>query len=443
MSSLTPIDDRALVSVDQCVDYIAAGAKPADRWVIGTEHEKVGYWPARRAYPTYEGPDGIGALLEALAAEAGWEAIREGADIVALARDGATITLEPGGQLELSGAPLRRLTDGVAELDAHLAEVRAFSARFGLEWSGLGIAPQGTPADMPRMPKGRYRIMRAYLPSRGALAMHMMHQTCTVQANCDFGDEEDAMRKLRVSLWMSPFVLAMFANSTIVDGRQIPERSFRGEIWLHTDPDRYVFPRRLLDADAGFADYVEWALDVPMFFLHRGGRYLDYTGASFRGFMAGGLDGHRATVGDFGLHLSTLFPDARLKTHLEVRAADMGSRDYVLALPALHTGALYDADALRAIERLFTAFDYDDWWALRRAVPVLGLDAKLGGVALREIAPDVLRLARAGLTRWEPEAASLLDVLDADLASGLVPADRTRARFDGDVARLLRETRIA
>jgi glutamate--cysteine ligase len=442
MSSATHVDDRPLEAVEQCIDYMLSGAKPPERWVIGTEHEKVGYWPARRAYPTYEGPDGIGALLEGLAVSGGWGVTREGDAIVALARDGATITLEPGGQLELSGAPLRRLADTAIELDAHLAEVRVASEPLGIEWSGLGLAPQGTPAEMPHMPKARYGIMRRYLPTRGGHALHMMHQTCTVQANFDFADEADAMRKLRLSLWLSPFVLGAFADSTIVNGAVAPERSFRGRIWLDTDNDRFVFPDRLLEPDATLRDYVEWALDVPMFFLYREGRYLDYTGASFRDFMREGRDGHHATVGDFGLHLSTLFPDARLKTHLEVRAADMGSRAHVLALPAMHVGLLYDAEALDSALTLFDGLTPAQWWAARRAVPIEGLHTRLGDASLAELGQDILRLAHAGLERWEPGAESMLAVLENAVRHGRSPADVVRERFDGDVAALLHATRI-
>ncbi len=438
MSSQTHDDATRLEDTEQLVEYMLARAKPSSEWVIGTEHEKIGWWPERGAYPTWEDPKGISALLEALEREAGWTGAREGKDIIALSRDGASITLEPGGQLELSGAPLRSLLETEAELDAHLAEIRRFSAPLGIEWSGLGLAPIGGPADMPRMPKGRYGIMRRYLPTRGSLALHMMHQTCTVQANFDYADEADAMEKLRASLLVQPIVTALFANSTVVEGQLVAERSFRARIWEDTDDDRYVFSPRLLEAGATLCDYIEWALDVPMFFTWEGDAYVDRSGLPFRKYMQRG----EATVGDFALHLSTLFPDARLKQHLEVRGADMGDRAHVLALPALHTGLLYDASARGALLRLLGDLDAEGWWALRRAVPVQGLRAEALGASVQELGVEVARIAREGLSRWEPEALPLLDVLDVDLAEGQAPADRTRTWWSGAPTELLGATRI-
>ena len=431
MSSQTPTDETLVEHDDQLVGYMLEGAKPRERWVIGTEHEKLG-WREGHGYPEYEGAHGIGALLEQLAAESGWTAVREGDAIIALTRDKASITLEPGGQLELSGAPLATLEETRAETVAHLREIRAVSAPHGIIWSGLGIAPVGTPADMPRMPKARYEVMRRYLPTRGELAMHMMHQTCTVQANLDFADETDAMRKLRASLLVQPIVTALFANSAVVDGVEVAQRSFRSEVWLHTDDDRYVFPRTVFEAGAGLHDYVEWALDVPMFFIHRGGTYIDCAGLTFRRFLEDGHAGLRATVGDFELHLSTLFPEARLKKHLEVRGADMGDGAHVLALPALHVGLLYDDEALAGTLALLGDLDYDDWWRLRRAVPTRALDARVGRAPLREVAGEVLRLARAGLGRVEPWATNLLAPLEQTVETGVVPAERLLQGWNGD-----------
>lgn len=443
MSSLTPIDATRLREPAQLVEFMAAGGKPRERWVVGTEHEKLGWWPDRGTYPTFEGDRGIGRLLESLAAEAGWEATRDGDDIIALARDRATITLEPGGQLELSGAPLRSLLDTEAELDAHLAEVAAYSAPLGITWSGLGIAPVRTADEMPRMPKPRYGIMRRYLPTRGRLAPYMMHSTCTVQANYDYADEGDALRKLRASLYLQPLVMAAFANSTVVHGQITPERTWRARVWEETDPDRYFYPPSFLEPGAGFREYVEWALDVPMFFIYRDGRYLDCAGLPFRELMARGYQGHEANLGDFALHLSTLFPDARLKQHLEVRGADMGPRAYVLALPALHAGVLYDDEALDRCLALFADVGHAELAALRRAVPLEGFDARLGGASVHELLTDVLRLAREGLGRWEPAAVRLLDPLAEAVAARHTPADRVRDLWSGDAGALMAATRIA
>ncbi len=442
MSSLLADDATPLTDPAQAVAHMASGGKPRARWVIGTEHEKIGWWPDRGRHPDWSDPRGIRALLEALAADGGWQATREGDDIIALARDRATITLEPGGQLELSGAPLPRLADTAAELDAHLAEIERFSAPLGITWSGLGLAPTVGPDAMPRMPKARYGIMRRYLPTKGALASRMMHQTCTVQANYDFADEADAFRKLRLSLYVQPFVMAAWANSPVVEGRPVVERTFRGRIWEATDDDRYRYPARFLEPDCGFADYVEWAWGVPMFFIRREGRAVDCAGLRFRDFVADGFEGHRANLGDFILHLSTLFPDARLKTHLEVRGADMGDRAHVLALPALHAGLLYDAAALDAGLKLFEGVDHAALMACRRAVPVAGLAAELAGRPLRAWGAQIVELARGGLSRWEPEAVPLLAPIAADVEAGTCPADRVRAIFTGDVSALLAATRI-
>ncbi|MCA9539382.1 MAG: glutamate--cysteine ligase [Myxococcales bacterium] len=443
MSTNIHDDQTRLTDLDQLVDYIAAGGKPREKWVVGTEHEKIGWWPKRGAYPDYFDPAGIGPLLEAMARDGGWEVTREAGAIIALARDGATVTLEPGGQLELSGAPLRTLAETEGELDAHFAEIQKYSAPLGIEWSGLGLAPIGPPTAMPKMPKQRYDRLCAHLMTHGKMGLHMMRQTCTVQANLDFADETDAFRKLRLALYVQPFVLAAFANSPVVEGRLVPEKTFRGRIWEDTDPDRWRFPPSFLAPGGRFIDYVNWAVDVPMPFLRREGQYLDCGGLTFRTFMAQGFGDYYARLGDFAVHLSALFPDVRLKQYLEVRAADMGDRDHVLALPAFTTGLLYDEAALNAGLALFDAVTYDDWWTLRHAVPTEGLDARLRGRPLSAWGVELLKLARAGLNRREPGATHLLDVLDRDVPEGRSPADRLREIYTGDPAALLAATRIA
>lgn len=444
MSSQTFVDATPISSVEELVDWMRLGARPRERFAIGTEHEKLGFWPDLGRAPTWEGPRGISTLLESLAAEAGYRATREGADIIALSRDDITITLEPGGQLELSGAPLKTLAETEREFDAHCEEVRRFSAPLGIEWSGLGIAPEMALEGCPKMPKARYTVMRSYLPTRGSLGLHMMHLTCTVQANLDFEDERDAMRKFRVALMLQPLIVALFANSTVVDGRIVPERSFRARIWEDTDPDRCVLPDALLRPDATLATYVEWALDVPMFFIHREGEWRrPAPGLTFRRFLMEGADGERANLGDFALHLSTLFPDVRLKRHLEVRAADMGDRAHVLALPAVHKGLLYDDAALDAAYELFRGVTPDAWRAGKLQVVREGLAADFAGKSMAAWWAALLPLAREGLARLEPGSERFLAPLEADLAEGVCPADRTRASYRGDPAALLAANRLA
>lgn len=443
MSSLVQEDATPIEDVGQLSAWMAAGAKPAERWVVGTEHEKFGWWPDLQTFPTFDGPRGIGVLLERIAATGEWQVTREGADIIALSRNKATITLEPAGQLELSGAPLRTLDEVAQELDAHLTELAGFSADLGIVWSGLGYAPTGNPTTWPRVPKARYGIMRRYLPTRGALALHMMHGTCSIQANYDFSNESDAMAMLRLGLKMQPLVMAAFANSTVGEGTLLPERVFRARIWEATDNDRYQYPARLLAGDAGFADYVEWALGVPMFFVMRDGRYRECGGMTFAHFLKVGFEGQRATVGDFGLHLSTLFPDARLKQHLEVRGADMGTRDDVVAVPALHMGLFYDKPTLAQALELLEPVDFKALSDYRTVVATDGLHGHLAGRPGRDWLLDLLALAHQGLTRWQPGGERYLAKLTERVAGGRCPADDIRETFTGDVGALMMAHRIA
>ncbi len=442
MSSQTFVDSTPIETTDELVDWMRLGARPRERWAIGSEHEKLGWWPDLAAQPTWEGPRGIGALLESLARDAGFHATREGADIIALARRDTTITLEPGGQLELSGAPLRTLAETERELDEHLDEVRRFSAPLGIEWSGLGISPTSTVETCPRMPKARYGIMRSYLPTRGSMGLKMMQLTCTVQANLDFEDEADAMHKFRVALMLQPLIVALYANSTVVGGEIVTERSFRARIWDDTDNDRCVLPDVLLGTSPTLRDYVEWALDVPMFFIHREGQWIHTPGLKFRTFLRDGWNGERANVGDFALHLSTLFPDVRLKRHLEVRAADMGDRGHVLALPAVHKGLLYDDTSMHAALAAFADVTPADWRLARVEVETAGLAARMGGRSMAEWWGLLLPLAAEGLGRTEPGSDRYLAPLFADLAAGTCPADRVRALWTGDAGALLAATRL-
>lgn len=442
MSSQTLEDATPLEDMTQLADYFAEGCKPRERWVVGTEHEKLGWSDSAGGPPAYGGADGIRAFLEQMVSRFGWQANIENGAITALSRDGATITLEPGGQMELSGAPFAKLADTEAELDRHLQESREISESMGLRWSALGYSPEGTPDTVPWMPKPRYGIMRRYLATRGNLAHHMMALTCTVQANYDFGSEADAMRKLRVAMRLQPLVIALWGNSTVGQGKLLEDKSFRGRIWEAVDPDRCELTPDVLEPGAGFAEYAAWAVNVPMFFIHRDGGYVDCAGLKFRDFMEKGVAGHKATMGDFALHLSTLFPDVRLKKYMEVRGADMGSREHILALPALHNAVLYDDEAMSDLEALLSPFDEPARKALRAEAVRNGLAGVTGGHRILDLCRETLAIARRGLSRLEPEAVKYLDVLDASVEMGKSPADVIRDEWDGDPLALRQRARI-
>lgn len=388
------LEDRS-----QLVDFIRAGEKPESEWKVGTEHEKIGLLAESYAPVPYEGERGIGALLEAMAREDGWNRIFEGENLIALEKDGASITLEPGGQLELSGAPLRTIHETCHEFHSHLDLVRRVSGPLGVIWLSSGINPLHPVEDIPRMPKARYDIMRAYLPTRGELALHMMHLTATVQANLDFADEADMAHKLRTSLAVSPIVSALFANSSIAERKATGFASRRVHIWHHTDPDRCGLLPFVFEADFGYDDYVEWALDVPLFFIVREGRYLPARGTTFREFMERGLEGERATVDDWSLHLTTLFPEVRLKRVLEVRGTDAVPAGMICALPALWKGLLYDKEALDAAWALVRDQSQADREAALDDASRRGLAGEMAGRPTLELARELVEIGREGLRR--------------------------------------------
>jgi len=441
LSSQIHLDETLVRREEDLVSFLAEGFKPSDRWVIGTEHEKFGWWIDRGTPPDYFDPRGIGAVLDGFT-QYGWVPSVENGTVVALSRAGATITLEPGGQLELSGAPLRSLLETERELDDHLRQLAAISEPLGLSWSGLGLMPWGEPHEMPRMPKPRYDILEKQLNSAGKLGIHMMRQTATVQANYDFSDEADAMKKWRAALCLQPVITAIFAASPIVNGQLTDFQSYRGHVWLDTDDARCKVPDSLLGPSPTLQAYVAWTLDVPMLFLHRDNRYQDCRGRTFRTFMRDGFSGHRANVGDYALHLSTIFPDVRLKQFLEVRGADMGSRAYTLALPAIHAGILYDEQALAQTLDLFKALTPQGWRTLRQDVPRRGYGAAIDGFEIGELADEVLRLACEGLNRWEPGATHLLEPLLAEVSERRCPADRMRESYTGQPGEVLAQTRL-
>ncbi len=441
MSSHVHQDDTHVTEQAQLIAYIEAGYKKQEAWVVGTEHEKFGWWADRACPPDYFDERGIGALLDCFA-ENGWQGSREDGRLLALARNGATITLEPGGQLELSGAPLRSLLDTERELDDHLAELAIHSETLGLSWSGIGFMPWKTPEDMPVMPKPRYGILEQYLRSVGQHGVHMMRQTATVQANLDFSDEQDAMRKWRAALYAQPIVTAIFANSPMVAGQFGPHDSFRARVWQDTAPDRCRLPDSLLGGQPSLEDYVQWTMDVPMLFIHRDDRYVDMRGPTFRQFMESGADEYQASIGDYALHLSTLFPDVRLKQFMEVRAADMGSREYVLALPAFHVGFLYDEIALEKTLALFEPLGVDDWRQANAMVPHHGFSTRLGLRPIGEWAEELFRIAQEGLSRWEPAALPLLNALEENILRRQSPATLLRSDPDASAEDVLEKTRL-
>jgi glutamate--cysteine ligase len=430
-------------SVDQLVEFLRRSEKPSERWRVGTEHEKVGLLtPELRPVP-YEGPRGIAALLDAVAAADGWERVREGADVVALRKRNASITLEPGGQLELSGAPLRTIHETCSEFNGHLALMKRVCEPLGIVWLGLGMHPLHGVPEIPAMPKSRYRIMRSYLPSRGSLGLEMMFATATVQANFDFSDEADMVEKMRVALGVSPIVSAIFANSSLSEGKANGFVSRRLHIWQHTDPDRTGMLPFAFEPDFGYRRYIEWALDVPMFFVVRQGRYAPAGGRTFRSFLREGLGGERAVLADFDRHMTTLFPEVRLKHVIEVRGADAVPPGLTCSLPALWKGILYDAGARAAAQELVAAAGPEEREAVRAEVARRGLAARYAGRSALELARELTEIARQGLRRIghagqrDPDESAYLDPIFEQLEAGASPGQIVLDRWEGEWGRSL------
>ena len=438
MSNPGEEDATPIGHVRELAAYLAAGCKPLEQFRIGTEHEKFGFFrpgsaggPAWSA-PPYE-PGGIRSMLEGIAS-LGWEEIRDQGSLIGLKKDGESVSLEPGGQFELSGAPLAGLHATRAELDRHFADVRAVGGPLGLGFAPLGFHPIARREDMPFMPKSRYGIMRRYMPLVGSLGLDMMLRTCTVQVNLDFASEADMVRKLRVGLLLQPVATALFANSPFTEGKPNGFLSARANVWTDTDSDRTGIQAVFFEDGFGFERYADWLLDVPMYFVAREGRLIDVAGASFRKFMAGGvpeLAGITATVGDFADHFTTVFTEVRLKRFLEMRGADAGTPEMMLAQSAFWVGLLYDDAALEAAVRLVGAHPWRELAAIRGAVPRLGLDAPLAGGTVRDLARDALAIARQGLIARGLDEAAMLDPLDAIVAGGPNQAEHWLARYHG------------
>ncbi|TXL71541.1 glutamate--cysteine ligase [Vineibacter terrae] len=428
----TPITNRR-----QLIEYMEAGGKPRAQWRAGTEHEKFGFLHASLRPIPYGGAAGVRHLLEGLAARFGWQPVLENGKPIALARDNASITLEPGGQFELSGAPLATVHEAAAETDQHLAEVKAVAGPMGIGFLGMGHTPTWRREDFDWMPKGRYAIMRSYMPKKGSLGLDMMLRTCTVQTNVDFADEADMVKKFRVSLALQPVATALYANSPFVEGVDTGFVSRRSHVWTDTDPDRCGMLPFVFEPGFGFERYVDWLLDVPMYFAYRNGRYIDLSGKSFRDFMAGRLHndvGDIARLTDWSDHITTAFPEVRLKRFLEMRGSDCGPRDLLVALPALWMGVLYDQSALDAAWDMVKDWTIAEHDALRAEVPRRGLKTAFRDTTVQALAQHMVAIAEAGLrarrqldTQGRDETM-YLDPLRRIADSGVTLAEEKAAR---------------
>ena len=430
----TPIEQRS-----QLVDYVASGARQKADWKIGTEHEKFGFRLDDLRPPTYDGPRGIGVLLEGLT-RFGWAPVEENGNIIALTRGDGSITLEPAGQLELSGGQVDTIHDTCCEVTCHLKEVKAVADELQLGFLGMGFQPKWARADMPWMPKGRYQIMRDYMPKVGTLGLDMMTRTCTVQVNLDFADEADMVKKFRVSLALQPIATALFADSPFTEGKPNGYLSYRSHIWTDTDPDRTGMLDFVFEDGFGFERYVDYLLDVPMYFSYRDGKYIDLAGRSFKDFMAGKLSdlpGALPTLKDWADHTTTAFPEVRLKKYLEMRGADGGPWNRLCALPAFWVGLLYDQTALDAAWDLVKDFTMPERNALRDGVPKDALKLPFRNGSVNDLAREALKIAGQGLARrakLNSTGASeavflepLLEFVDAEQT----PAERKLELFHG------------
>ncbi|MGX7925608.1 glutamate--cysteine ligase [Tsuneonella sp. HG094] len=446
-------DDPFIDSREQLVAPMAAGEKPIDDWRIGTEHEKLVFKGEDHRAPSYEEGCGIRDLLLALT-RFGWQPVEENGTVIAMSGPDGTVSLEPAGQLELSGAPVVNLHQTCAETGRHLTQVKAIGGKCGVGFLGLGMWPDKTREELPIMPKGRYEIMLRHMPRVGSLGLDMMLRTCTIQTNLDYSSEADMVQKFRVSLALQPLATALFANSPFTEGKPNGYLSYRSHIWSDTDPHRTGMLPFVFEDGFGYERYADYMLDVPMYFVFREGRYIDASGLSFRDFLDGKLSvlpGEKPRMSDWWDHLSTAFPEVRLKSFLEMRGADGGPWKRICALPALWVGLLYDQGALDAAWDLVKDWTMEERETLRASVPKLALDAPIpGGRTLRDIAPEVLRIARAGLTARSQlnsvgdNEAGFLNPLDQIVASGTVPAQRLldlyNGEWAGDISRVYEES---
>ena len=452
MSAPPQATGEPVTSKDDLVAYVEAGCKPPADWRIGTEHEKFAYTCGDLRRLPYAGERGIQAMLEGLAECFGWAPVLENEVPIALTKDGCNITLEPGGQLELSGAPLETIHETCDEVHTHLAQVKEVAGPLEVGVIGIGFEPKWPRAEIPWMPKGRYKIMRAYMPTKGSLGLDMMLRTCTVQVNLDFESESDMVKKFRVGLALQPVATALFANSPFMEGAPNGFLSARSHVWTDTDPDRCGILPFVFEDGMGFERYVEHVLDVPMYFVYRNGEYMDASGQSFRDFMAGrlpALPGEIPTTSDWADHMSTLFPEVRLKRFLEMRGADGGPWESICGLPALWVGLLYDQTALDAAWDLVKDWSHEEHVALRAEVPRHGIETPFRGGTLRSVAGETLAIAKAGLARRARlsdngrDEVHYLDDLMEVVAGGPCPAQGLLDAYHGpwgeDIDELFRD----
>jgi glutamate--cysteine ligase len=431
-------------SRDELVQWIAEGEKPIEDWRIGTEHEKFVFKQDTFEPVAYEGEAGISALMQGLMGCCGWEPIIEQGNIIALKRafgqPGANVSLEPGGQFELSGAPLETIHETAAETDEHLRQCHRAGGPLGLSFMGLGFSPKWTLAETPKVPKQRYGIMTQYMPKVGTMGLEMMYRTATIQVNLDFANEADMTQKMRIALALQPIATALFASSPFTEGKPNGFKSLRSEIWRHTDADRTGMLPFVFEDGMGYERLVDYALDVPMYFVYRDGRYIDAAGSCFRDFMAGklpGLPGEIPTIDDWSDHVTTLFPEVRVKRFMEMRGADGGRAEMISALPAFWAGLLYDGAAREAAWDLVKDWSESERQALRDEAPRLALDTPMKGRLLLDVARDALAIAAEGLkardrinSAGEDERVFLAPLEDI-VESGKTNADVYLEKFEG------------
>jgi glutamate--cysteine ligase len=427
----------------QLAQYLEDGCKPKEDWRIGTEHEKFGYCKDTLKPLPYDGDRSIKAVLEGLRDRFEWAPVSERGYIIGLTKDGANVSLEPGGALELSGAPVETIHQTCDEVNVHLAEVKSVADEIGVGFIGLGAAPHWSHEEMPLMPKGRYKLMNDYMQRVGTMGTTMMRRTCTVQVNLDFGSEADMVQKMRVALALQPVATALFANSPFFEGKLNGHKSWRSRVWRDLDADRTGMLPFVFEDGFGFEAWVNYALDVPMYFVYRDGQYIDALGMSFRDFLDGtlpALPGETPTLSDWADHLTTIFPEARVKQFIEMRGADGGPWRRLCALPALWVGLLYDQSALDAAWDLVKGWSAETRDGLRLAASVDGLQADVDGIKMHDLARSVIEIADAGLkARARPGAGGLipdethfLNALSESIASGQVPADELIERYNSD-----------
>lgn len=427
-------------SKDQLIDFIKSGEKNPANFKIGTEHEKFVFNLSNNRPVKYDGEKGIKDLLTSLE-EFGWKTIKEGNNIIALSRSGAlgggSITLEPAGQFELSGAMLETVHETIKEIIDHKSQISLVGKKLDLGFLSLGFAPNWKREEMPVMPKERYQVMKRYMPTKGNHGLDMMFRSCTSQVNLDYSSEEDMIKKFRISLLAQPIVTALFANSPFKDGKLNNYKSYRSEVWKDTDPDRTGILPFVFKDNMGYESYVNYALEVPMYFIYRDGNYIDLAGSSFKDFIEGKLDkvsNYSATIEDWELHLTTIFPEVRLKTYLEMRGADAGGIAQICSLSAFWTGLLYNNDSLNKAGELFNDIDVAELAKVRNLVPKEGLNCAVGKYNVYNLASELIELSLQGL-----KSRNKLDIEGNDETKYLNPIIRIMKDKENSADKLIRK----